>query len=115
MLKKLLLVSVCVVMLANFTGFIAMAEVEIDRSETVTLKYLYPLGGGFNVVDSMAENSTIKRANEARNVVIEFIHPPAGQEAEQFNLMLVSDDLPDLVTHGWGIPQLFPGGAALGH
>lgn len=111
MLKKLLLVSVCVVMLANFTGFIAMAEVEIDRSETVTLKYLYPLGGGFNVVDSMAENSTIKRANEARNVVIEFIHPPAGQEAEQFNLMLVSDDLPDLVTHGWGIPQLFPGGA----
>jgi len=89
----------------------AVSSGAIDRTETVTLTYLYPLGGGFEVVDSMADNSTIKKANADRNVIIDFIHPPAGQETEQFNLMLVSDDLPDMVTHGWGIPQLFPGGA----
>ena len=32
---------------------------------------------------------------------IEFIHPALGQEAEQFNLMIASRDLPDLVEYNW--------------
>ena len=109
-MKKLSLVLVFALLLSCAPMF-GLAEADLDRSETVTLTYMYPLGVGFEVVDSMADNATVKRVNDVKNVVIEFIHPPSGQETEQFNLMLVSDDLPDMVTHGWGIPQLFPGGA----
>jgi putative aldouronate transport system substrate-binding protein len=110
-LKKLSLVLAFALVFSCVAALPAFSSEEIDRSETVTLTYMYPLGDGFQVVDSMSDNATIKKVNEEKNVVIDFIHPPAGQEAEQYNLMLVSDDLPDMVTHGWGIPQLFPGGA----
>lgn len=112
-MRKMALVLAMVMLSTMFLMAVpVMGEGEaIDRSETVTFTYMYPLGDGFQVVDSMADNATIQRANKARNVEIEFIHPPAGQETEQYNLMLASDELPDLVTHGWGIPQNFPGGA----
>ena len=110
-MKKLSMLLVVALALSCAVAPFALSESEIDRSEPVTLTYMYPLGVGFQVVDSMAENATIKRANAARNVTIDFIHPPAGQEAEQYQLMLVSDELPDMITHGWGIPQTFPGGA----
>ncbi len=103
------------VVLALMISLIPMAFADsgagIDRSEKVKLTYLYPLGSGFQVVGSMAENRVVQAANEVANVEIEFIHPPQGQETEQFNLILASDELPDIITHGWGIPQLFPGGA----
>jgi putative aldouronate transport system substrate-binding protein len=84
----------------------------IDRSEQITFTYLYPLGSGFQVVDSMNDNRIIKEVCELKNVEIEFIHPPQGQENEQFNLIIASGELPDVITHGWGIPQKFPGGAS---
>ncbi len=41
------------------------------------------------------------------NVKLEFIHPPAAQEKESFNLMIASQDFPDIVEYGW---QGYPGG-----
>lgn len=79
--------------------------------ETVKFTWMYPLGQGFEVIDSMAQNPTIIAANAANGVEIEFIHPPVGQETEQYNLMLVGDTLPDMITHGWGLPTNYPGGA----
>jgi len=38
---------------------------------------------------------------EITGVNIEFIHPPAGQGTEQFNLMMVTRDFPDLIEHNW--------------
>lgn len=40
---------------------------------------------------------------------IKFLHPPMGQENEQFNLMMASNDLPDMIYYGW---QGIPGGPA---
>ncbi len=34
-------------------------------------------------------------------IEIEFIHPPVGQEKEQFNLMLASSELTDLIHYSW--------------
>lgn len=103
-MKKLSLLLALVMALSCVTGF-AAAE------ETVQFQWMYPLGQGFEVIDSMAENPTIQMANAANNVEVEFIHPPVGQETEQYNLMLTGDDLPDIITHGWGIPDSYPGGA----
>jgi putative aldouronate transport system substrate-binding protein len=41
------------------------------------------------------------------NVHIDFLHPPAGQAGEQFNLMIASQDFPDIVEYSWGN---YPGG-----
>lgn len=38
---------------------------------------------------------------------IDFMHPPAGQETEQLNLIIASNDLPDMIFHGW---KKIPGG-----
>lgn len=103
-MKKLSLLLALVMALSCVSG-IAVAE------EPVKLTWMYPLGDGFQVIDSMAENPTIQMANAACNVEVEFIHPPVGQEKEQYNLMLAGDELPDIITHGWGMPSNYPGGA----
>lgn len=103
-MKKLSLLLALVMALSCVTGF-AVAD------ETVQLKWMYPLGDGFQVIDSMSQNPTIQMANAAMNVEVEFIHPPVGQETEQYNLMLAGDELPDIITHGWGMPASYPGGA----
>jgi putative aldouronate transport system substrate-binding protein len=46
-------------------------------------------------------------AMEWTGVNIDYWHPPAGQAAEQFNLMLVSGDLADIIVWGW---KNIPGG-----
>ncbi len=103
-MKKVSLFLALVMALSCVTGFAA-------ADETVQLRWMYPLGQGFEVIDSMAENPTIQLANAANNVEVEFIHPPVGQETEQYNLMLAGDELPDIITHGWGMPENYPGGA----
>ncbi|SHF57521.1 putative aldouronate transport system substrate-binding protein [Caldanaerobius fijiensis DSM 17918] len=32
---------------------------------------------------------------------IKFLHPPMGQERDQFNLMMASNDLPDIIYYSW--------------
>ena len=48
---------------------------------------------------------------EATNTKIEFIHPPAGQEAEKFNLMIASGDYADIIERDFGNTSYYPGGA----
>lgn len=40
-------------------------------------------------------------------VKVDYLHPPVGQEGEQFNLMVASGDLPDVIQYGW---VNYPGG-----
>lgn len=79
-------------------------------TEKITLKYFYPLGGDYlRAVDNLNSSLVIQEMEKKTNIHMEFIHPPLGQEAEQFNLMIASDDLPDIITHDFGIPN-YPGG-----
>jgi len=42
-----------------------------------------------------------KEYNKRTGIEVEFIHPPVGQEAEKFNLMIASGNLPDIVEYDW--------------
>lgn len=44
---------------------------------------------------------------EKTGVTVEYIHPVVGQEKEQFNLMIASGDMPDIVRYDW---KAFSGG-----
>lgn len=59
------------------------------------------------VANTMNETEFAKTEQEATGVKIKYIHPPMGQEKEQFNLLLSSGDLPDIISYNW---YEFPGG-----
>ncbi len=61
-----------------------------------------------SVNPSYNQNPAFIRLQEDTNINITYIHPPVGQAAEQFNLMVATDDLPDIIQYDW--PN-FPGGA----
>jgi putative aldouronate transport system substrate-binding protein len=49
-----------------------------------------------------------KELEKRTGVKIEFLHPATGQEDEQFNLLIASGDLPDMIEHNW--LTKYPGG-----
>jgi putative aldouronate transport system substrate-binding protein len=55
----------------------------------------------------MNDMAVYQEMEKLTNVHIDFLHPPAGQEQEQFNLMIASRDFPDIAEYSWGS---YPGG-----
>ena len=73
-----------------------------------TLKYWVSLNGNLlTTVKNLSETPFAAELEKQTGVKLEFIHPAAGQGGEQFNLMLASDDLPELFGYYW---YAFPGG-----
>jgi len=58
---------------------------------------------------NFADTPLYQRVFTETGVTVEFMHPPEGQATEQFNLMVASGDLPDVIEWGW---HAFPGGPA---
>ncbi len=71
-------------------------------AEPVTLTYWVSLDNNAAAsISSYSENKVYQKMEEITNVKIDFLHPTIGQETEQFNLMIASRDLPDLIEYGW--------------
>lgn len=58
---------------------------------------------------SMAEIDAVKELEKRTGIKIEFLHPASNQVAESLNLMLASNQLPDMFSVIW---STFPGGFA---
>ena len=54
-------------------------------------------GAQLNYYSNLAEAPIAKELMRRTGVELEFIHPPSGQEKEQFNIMVAANDLPDVV------------------
>jgi len=79
-------------------------------TEPITLKYFWTLDP--KAATSMTTYNDVacfKKMEELTGIHIEFVHPPVGEEKEQFNLMIASQDLPDLIHWDW---STVTGGAA---
>jgi putative aldouronate transport system substrate-binding protein len=50
---------------------------------------------------SYNEIAAYKELEKKTGTKVEFQHPPVGQEKDQFNLMLASGKLPDVIEYGW--------------
>jgi putative aldouronate transport system substrate-binding protein len=90
----------------------AAGEKEADGTgsgkESVTLEYWCKLGSTHaKVVQNMSETVFTQELLERTGINIEYVHPAAGQEREIFNLMIASNDLPDIMEYTW---LKFPGG-----
>ncbi len=61
-------------------------------------------------VTNMAETRWYEAVKEATGIEIEFIHPAAGQDGNDFNLLTAApDEMPDIVEYSW---TAYPGGAS---
>jgi putative aldouronate transport system substrate-binding protein len=83
----------------------AEEPVTFPLKEKITIKNWVQFSS--TLIKSLDENEVYKELEKRTNIHMEFIHPTAGQEAEQYNLMIASNDLPDLIQ---GPPVGYPGG-----
>lgn len=64
----------------------------------LTLKMWMPISAtALKYITTYAENEAFIRVMEDTGVNIDFIHPPAGEASEHFNLMIASRELPDII------------------
>ncbi|MCK9478661.1 MAG: extracellular solute-binding protein [Firmicutes bacterium] len=74
----------------------------------VELSYWLALPTGVAAYSNSMNNILLKEhLEEKTGVGIRFVHPPIGQTAEAFGLMIASGDLPDIIEYGW---LTYPGG-----
>jgi len=69
----------------------------------VELSYWSPLNSKVTAfATSLSAVLSYQELEKATGIKIDFQHPPVGQENEQFNLMMASKTLPDIIYHAWG-------------
>lgn len=73
-----------------------------EEKKPVTIKWFQAFDGkAAATMKSYDEVASWKAIEEKMGVDIEWLHPPVGQENEQFNLMIASQQLPDIIYWGW--------------
>lgn len=77
--------------------------------EPVTLTYWCGIDANYVAagVKDLSQNVAFQQAMKRTGITIKFIHPPIGQDTESFNLLIASNDLPDIIVRNW---TEFPGG-----
>ena len=72
-----------------------------EQGGSAKLTYWAPLYAHYSpTYTNMGDSPFYQELQKRTGVELEFIHPTVGQENEQFNLMVASGDLTDLVEHG---------------
>ncbi len=87
---------------ATSGGTAAQSGQEADNGsgETVKLTYWVPLNASASkYIASYNENTAYQEAMKRLGIEIEFIHPAIGQEQEEFNLLFLGDELPDIIAY----------------
>lgn len=77
----------------------ALAEIALPLvTEPVTLTYWVPLNpSAAQFIQSYNENEAYREIERRTGVHIEFIHPATNEAQQQFNLMMLSGELPDII------------------
>jgi putative aldouronate transport system substrate-binding protein len=66
------------------------------------LTYWVPLpAANASIMKSFSDVAAYQELEKKTGVKVEFQHPPQGQEKDQFNLMITSGKLPDVIEYNW--------------
>lgn len=67
-----------------------------------TLRYWLTISGHVSAhSQSLNDTPLAQDLKDKTGINVEFVHPAIGQETEQFNLMLASKDVPDIIEYSW--------------
>lgn len=109
--KKAIAFAAAVALAAGFAG----CGTDKDGQQTTgdgpqKLTYWVPLNPNAAMsVSDYGETPFAQELQKKFNVEIEYQHPPQGQEAEKFNIMISMGELPDIIEYSW---MNYPGGPA---
>lgn len=78
------------------------------QGETITIWHAM-VTANTQATSDLGEYQVIKDLEEKFNCRLEFIHPPVGQERDNFTIMMADTQLPDMIFCS-GIDQYYPGG-----
>lgn len=86
-----------------------IGEVTFPLEETITLDYWMPMDPKVSkITTTVGEIELYKELEKRTNIKINFLHPPLEQHTEQFNLMVASNEMPDIFEYDM---TLYKGGA----
>jgi len=78
------------------------------KAGPVTFTYWAPMNANvIAAIKDLNQNLVFQEMERRTGIKMQFRHPPVGQETEQFNLIIASRDLPDLMEYDW---TKYPGG-----
>lgn len=97
--KKCFLIGMAAVMSISCISGCKDKDVSGGESKLTYWSPFYPHYS--NMGESRGDAPFYKELSKRTGVQIEFIHPPVGNEAENFNLMVSSGDLPDLIEYSF--------------
>lgn len=84
------------------------AQQTTKAAEPLSLTYWVPLAPDVAAkYTNLGDTPLYKELEKRTGVHVKFLHPPVGQETDQFNLMIASKDIPDVIETNW---INFPGG-----
>ncbi|MGG4142524.1 ABC transporter substrate-binding protein [Paenibacillus algorifonticola] len=52
-------------------------------------------------MDNFGEMASYKKKEELTGIKVKFTHPPLGQQKDQFNLLIATKELPDVIYYNW--------------
>ncbi|MCI9625676.1 MAG: extracellular solute-binding protein [Clostridia bacterium] len=87
---------------------------EKKETQNTNQKLTYWVGinsSQITTISNYAELPMYQKLSEETGVEVEFMHPPTGQEAEQYNLLIASGDYPDMIERSWSTDAGGPGKA----
>jgi putative aldouronate transport system substrate-binding protein len=100
-MKKIIAGALALIMSIVFAGCEKKETVNTD-GEVKELSYWVAMDAAVSTkIQSYNEVLMYKQREKDSGVHIKFIHPASGQEGEQFNLIIASRDLPDIIEHSW--------------
>ena len=113
-LKKCLAVVLSALLLISFVGCNEKEEVSSGSPVKTSGDKIYPVECDDSIsvwmtlnaqlstqVTNFGETELAKTLEERTGVKVEYSHPAQGQGNEQFNLMIASGELPDVVQWNW--------------
>ena len=99
-MRKLASILIALALFIGACPAVVVADQADAQPETLT--YWVTLGStGASVMSSFDDNLAMQELQKRTGVDLEFIHPAVGQETEQFNLLIASRELPDIIEHSW--------------
>ena len=85
-----------------FSGCNDKKEETVTKTDEKAFTYWLEMPtGSATFVSNIGEISLYKEMEKLTGVKVTFIHPPTGQAAEKFNLMMASKEFPDAIEYNW--------------
>lgn len=70
--------------------------------EPLTIRYWRPNDTKLTAsLQNFGQTAAYRKKEELTGIKVKWTHPPIGQHKEQFNLLLATNDLPDIIYYNW--------------